>query len=94
MDADLVLDGNALAGVLGEIFVAEITTAGTRCDGCGAVEPLGALPAYVNGPGTVLRCMHCHAVLLRAVRRDDGWVLDLRGFSWLRLGLAGDDEGR
>lgn len=93
MDADLVLDGNALAGLLSEIFVAEVTTAGTRCDTCGAVEAVGALRAYVTGPGTVLRCVHCDAVLLRAARRADGWVVDLRGLSWLRLGLA-DDDGR
>lgn len=93
MDADLVLDGNALAGLLGEIFVAEATTAGTRCHACGAVEAVGALRAYVAGPGTVLRCLHCDAVLLRAARRADGWVVDLRGLTWLRLGPT-DDGGR
>jgi hypothetical protein len=34
--SDLVLDGNAAAGLLQEIFVLEITTAQIRCGACGS----------------------------------------------------------
>ena len=34
----LRLDGNAAAGLLGEVFAGEVTTAVGTCDGCGAVE--------------------------------------------------------
>jgi len=31
------LDGNAMAGALGEVFAVDVTAAVGRCDGCGAV---------------------------------------------------------
>ena len=36
-DLDSVLDGNAAAGALREIFVADVTTAHIQCDACGSV---------------------------------------------------------
>jgi hypothetical protein len=47
-DADLRVDGNALAGVLSEVFVHEMTSARIACDGCGEVEPIGAEHAYMQ----------------------------------------------
>ena len=82
---DLALDGNAAAGLLGEVFVGEATAAAARCDGCGAIEAVGGLRAYMTGPGTVLRCVHCEAVVLRVVRDGDRCWIDLRGLRWLEL---------
>lgn len=82
---DLALDGNAAAGLLGEVFVGEATAAVARCDGCGAVGAVGGLRAYMAGPGTVLRCVHCEAVVLRVVRDGDRCWIDLRGLRWLEL---------
>lgn len=87
MDTDAALDGNAVGGLLAEIFVAEITVVGTRCQACGATEPIGALRAYVDAPGTVLRCLHCEQVVLRVVRDGRRCWLDARGLSWLQFGL-------
>jgi hypothetical protein len=88
---DLVLDGNAVGGVLGEVFAAEMTAARACCHGCGAVEAVAALVAYVQAPGIVLRCPHCGGVLARVVV-DAGagrcW-LDLRGLRWLQFRLDG-----
>ena len=39
--ADLKLDGNAIAGLLREIFTMEMTTAQGTCGGCGTVNPVG-----------------------------------------------------
>ena len=33
-DLDFVLDGNAAAGALGELFAADVTTAYIQCDAC------------------------------------------------------------
>lgn len=85
MNSDLVLDGNAAGGLLADVFVGEVTAASARCDGCGGVEAVGALRAYVHAPGLVLRCPHCEAVLLRVVRAGDRCWLDLRGVRWLQL---------
>ena len=54
-DSDLALDGNALGGVLREIFVEEVTDARGRCDSCGAEAHIGEVVvyAYSHAPGTV-----------------------------------------
>ena len=54
--ADLMLDGNALGGALGEVFVGEITVARSTCASCGAVREIGALAVYAQAPGSVARC--------------------------------------
>jgi len=79
------LDGNAMAGVLGEVFAVDVTTAVGRCDGCGAVSMLAETRVYVDAPGTVVRCAGCDAVLLRVVTSPDRTWLDLRGLSYLQL---------
>jgi hypothetical protein len=58
---ELHTDGNAVAGLLQEIFVGEITAARRVCDGCGQDHPIGAHLAY-SGAGTVLRCPGCGTV--------------------------------
>lgn len=55
------IDGNAVAGTLGEIFVHEMTAVRVACGGCGKIEPIGAEHAYRQAPGIVLRCCDCDA---------------------------------
>ena len=81
-DAHLRVDGNALAGVLGEVFVHEMTSARIACDGCGEVEPIGAEHAYMQAPGIVLRCRHCEDVLLVITHRGGRDLLGFKGSSW------------
>ena len=83
--ADLMLDGNALGGALGEAFVAEITVARSTCGSCGAVREIGALVVYTQAPGSVARCPDCDAVLLRVVRAEGRIWLELQGVSCLEL---------
>ena len=85
-DADLRVDGNALAGVLGEVFVHEMTSARIACDGCGEVEPIGAEHAYMQAPGIVLRCLHCEDLLLVITRRGGRYRLGFKGSRWLQIG--------
>ena len=86
-DSDLALDGNALGGVLREIFVEEVTDARGRCDSCGAEAHIGEVVvyAYSHAPGTVARCRACGAVLLRVVRAEWRIWIDLRGLRSLEL---------
>ena len=79
------LDGNAAGGILGEIFALEITASTSCCAGCGAVEPVAALTVYVDAPGTVVRCPHCGAVLIRIVHARGRYWLDLTGVRYLEL---------
>jgi hypothetical protein len=66
MDA-LMLDGNAVAGLLQEVFAVEMTTAIGTCNGCGTAEPVGALHVF-RGAGIVMRCPHCDNALVTIVK--------------------------
>jgi hypothetical protein len=81
---ELRLDGNAAAGLLGEVFAAEVTTAVGTCDGCGATDELGAVHVY-RGAGVVLRCPHCDSVLIRVVESETRVWVDLRGLRSFEL---------
>ena len=81
---ELMLDGHAVAGLLAEVFAVEMTTARGTCDGCGAVEPLGAVHVY-KAAGYVLRCPHCDAVLAKLVTDGSRTWADLRGIRALEL---------
>jgi hypothetical protein len=83
MDA-LRLDGNAAAGVLQEVFAAEVTTAVGTCRGCGATDAVGAVHVYIAA-GVVLRCPHCDAVLMRIVDGGTRLWIDLGGVRSLEL---------
>jgi hypothetical protein len=81
----LMLDGNAAAGLLQEIFGDEMTAHSARCAHCGRRSMIGALLAFGREMGTVLRCPHCLQVMLRAVERPDGILLDMQGMAYLHM---------
>ncbi len=84
MDAtDQHVDGNAIAGLLQEIFVAEFTMLERTCQSCGDRNAAGAHRSY-RGAGVVLRCPHCGDVALRVTALPNGQVFELRG-TWTRL---------
>lgn len=77
-----VLDGNAIAGMLFDVFGAEMTDASGTCASCRTASPLAELTVYLGGPGTVARCRHCENVLMVLV--------EIRGVMCVdALGLAG-----
>jgi hypothetical protein len=86
MDDKLRLDGNAVGGLLGEIFARETTAAEGACDNCGTVAHVGEAMAYVTEIGTVVRCANCDNALIRVAQNPRGYFLDLRGISYLRFG--------
>jgi NAD-dependent SIR2 family protein deacetylase len=79
------LDGNAAGGLLTEVFAADVTAAHLTCDHCGAMGAVGAAEAYMDGPGTVLRCPACEGVLLRVVRIHGRMLLDRSGVRTLTM---------
>ena len=73
MDA-LMLDGNAVAGMLQEVFAVEMTTAIGTCGSCGATEAVGAVHVF-QGAGIVMRCPHCDNALVTIVKDDSRvWI--------------------
>ncbi len=83
--SDLVLDGNAAAGLLQEIFVLEITTAQIQCAACDSAAAVGSLRLYAAPMGAVLRCTHCGGILMRAVHTQHGRWLEMMGTRCLRF---------
>ena len=85
-ETNLMVDGNAVAGVLGEVFVHEMTSARVACKGCGEIEPIGAQHAYMQAPGIVLRCCHCEEVLLVITQQGGRYLLGFKESRWLQIG--------
>ena len=81
----LMLDANATAGLLYEIFGTEMTASPTECANCGNEGEIGELLAFVHGPGITLRCTTCENVVLRIVQTPEEIILDARGAVYLRL---------
>ena len=79
----IALDGNAIAGTLVEVFGEELTTAVGICASCGATAPLAETAVYLRGPGVVVRCRSCDAVLLVLVTVRGLTVVDRRGLAQL-----------
>ena len=63
MDA---VDGNAIGGLLIDVFGTEMTAASSTCATCGARRPVAELVVYRQAPGTVVRCRTCGSVLMDA----------------------------
>lgn len=83
--SDMKLDGNAIGGLLAEIFSLEMTTAEGTCGGCGAVNAVARVDVYVNAPGTVVRCPDCGQVLMRIVRGRGRYWIDMSGLRSVEL---------
>jgi hypothetical protein len=74
-------DGNAIAGVLEEIFAREMTGTERVCQSCRARSRIGDHPLY-RGAGLVLRCPNCADVAACLVAMPDGYAVTTRG-TWL-----------
>ncbi len=84
-DADLRLDGNAVAGLLAGAFRLEMTLARAVRAGCGRTGPVAELLRYGHEMGAILRCAACDTAVVRVARTRDRLWLDLRGATSLRL---------
>lgn len=87
--AEMKVDGNAIGGLLREIFTMEMTAAETTCAGCGAVNAVGRVDVYMQAPGVVVRCPACEQILMLIVRGRGRYWVDLRGVR--RLEFAAPD---
>jgi hypothetical protein len=85
MNRELMVDGNAVAGLLQDVFGLEMTASPAECANCGQVNELGALLTFTQAPGAVLRCPACEEVILRIVETPDAIYLDARGAARIRL---------
>ena len=81
---ELTLDGNAVGGLVAEVFGQDRTAEVGACPDCGTTGALATLRAYTSAPGVVLRCPACDSVQLVIVRTPRG----LRHSARRRLGSS------
>jgi len=74
-----MLDGNAVAGTLDELFGVEMTTVVATCSGCGKTGMLAETGVYMDAPGIVMRCRVCDTALMVVVERRGVFCVDLSG---------------
>jgi hypothetical protein len=79
----VALDGNAIGGLLLEIFGSDMTSADATCAACGAVGPMAETAVYLRGPGTVVRCRRCTGVLMVVTQVRGVNCVDLSGLAAL-----------
>jgi len=84
---ETMLDGNAITGLLREVFAVDVTTMIATCGQCGAREAVGSAHAY-KGAGLVLRCQHCEQPLLKMVRADTRIWIAFPGVQTLQVGTT------
>jgi uncharacterized protein DUF6510 len=87
MNTALMVDGNAIAGQLQQIFGRDMTMAMARCAACTREAEMGALMVFTRAPGVVLRCPACQAVIARIVETPSAIYLEARGAAFLRMAL-------
>lgn len=86
-DTAMMLDGNALAGMLSEVFAMDVTASRGACVRCGVVGALGEQHLYMNpgSPGAVLRCHRCEGMLLVVVHREGTLRVAAPGLRWMDI---------
>jgi hypothetical protein len=81
-----MLDGNAVAGLLQDVFAVETTTTVATCGGCGEPTPMGETHVY-RGAGFVLRCPRCENALVTLVRGDTRMWIGFPGIRTLQISI-------
>lgn len=82
----MVVDGNAVAGLLDGVLGSEPTTARLRCRGCGSTGVLARTRVHVSAMGAVARCRDCDTVLVTVVETPVGRLVGLPGARTVAVG--------
>ena len=80
---DAVLDGNAIGGLLIELFGTEMTATVGTCGVCGTSGHVAEMAVYRSKLGTVVRCRVCDNVLMVFVEVRGVTCVDLHGLAQL-----------
>ncbi|WP_019179219.1 DUF6510 family protein [Microbacterium yannicii] len=67
-----VVDGNAVAGLLAEVFEADATSLVGVCGGCQAAAPLAETVVEIDEVAAIMRCRTCTHTLLTILRAPAG----------------------
>jgi hypothetical protein len=81
---ELMLDGNAVAGMLTEVFAVEMTTATMTCGNCGTSSAVGAMHVF-RGAGIVMRCPNCDNAVAKIVANGTRTWMNFTGMQTLEI---------
>ena len=84
-DQSDALDGSAAAGAFSSALGVDASMINIVCAECGYQAPFAEERAYVEGPGTTLRCQRCASVIGRVATTPAGTWLSLSGSQSWRL---------
>lgn len=74
MDADhtaTIVDGNCLAGMLGDLFGADVTSLVGTCAGCGADARVAEAVVELDSHAAIVRCRSCTRTLFTVLHGTD-----------------------
>ena len=71
-NAKSVVDGNAAAGMLSEVFAGDATTIVGVCGGCGSAAPLAEAVVELDEFAAIVRCRGCTHTLVTVLRSAEG----------------------
>ena len=71
-NARSVVDGNAAAGMLGDIFGGDVTTLVGVCGGCSSAVPLAETHVELDETAAIVRCRACTHTLFTTLHTPSG----------------------
>lgn len=71
-NARSVVDGNAAAGLLADVFGDDVTALVGLCGGCSASAPLAETTVELDETAAIVRCRSCTHTLLTVLRTPSG----------------------
>jgi ribosomal protein S27E len=87
------LDGNAVGGLLFQVFGKEMTNVAQTCASCGNTAVIAETVVYLRAPGTLIRCPSCTALLMAITQIRGVICIDTSGISDLAAGEATGTSG-
>lgn len=64
------VDGNAVAGLLAEVFVGDVTLIRGMCGECASVSSLAETDVELDAQAAIVRCRTCTVTLFTVLRAD------------------------
>lgn len=66
------VDGNAIAGILWDLFGADVTALIGTCGGCGSFAAIAEAVVELDRHAAIVRCRICTRTLFTVLRSPDG----------------------
>ncbi len=71
-NARSIVDGNAAAGLLADVFGDDVTALVGVCGGCSASAPLAETTVELDDTAAIVRCRTCTHTLITVLRTPSG----------------------